>query len=345
MEQLRSDEASQATDIMSAAQINPLFIDEELAIETLGSNFDRLANSMERVESSPVFKKRKVERVCDLGGGTGIIGMWLTKSGKCGFCDIVDHAESPLAIGKIWAERCSLQGIAFTHTSYAALAASAPHDFDFVFVERGIDLGYVPKNSELADASSDESQGLFVTRYRELAGALSSLLRANGVALIGGGLPTPDSLSLLCTALREHGMIIDWKLTSNEDGLLLYVRPQGHVILDSPDDEALAILADTVPPRKVAPAEARSLETIFRQGKTYAEVCSEGEGVKYQCTLVQCAGLACVFQRSSKGPEFATIFSAAKLHIRAEDILADAAKRNITKRFVDERLIPLLDEK
>ena len=32
---------------MSAEQMNPFFIDEELAVETLGSNFDRLANSMD----------------------------------------------------------------------------------------------------------------------------------------------------------------------------------------------------------------------------------------------------------------------------------------------------------
>jgi hypothetical protein len=103
-------------------------------------------------------------------------------------------------------------------------------------------------------------------------------------------------------------------------------------------------LADAVASRKAPPAEARSLEKMFRQGKTFAEISSEGEGVKYKCTLVQCAGLACLFQRSSKGHESATVFSAAKMRIWAKDMLADAAKRNITKRFIDERLVPLLDE-
>jgi hypothetical protein len=32
------------------------------------------------------------------------------------------------------------------------------------------------------------------------------------------------------------------------------------------------------------------------------------------------------------------------MRIWAKDMLADAAKRNITKRFIDERLVPLLDE-
>ncbi len=340
---LPSSEASQPPDMMSAEQINPLFIDEQLAIETLGSNFDRLANSMERVGLSPVFKKGKVERVCDLGGGTGIVGMWLTKNSKCDLCDVVDHAEKPLAVGRIWAESCGFQRITFTNTSYAALTVSGRHDFDFVFAEHGVDLGYIPEDSDQAGRPNGESEIQFVNRYRELVGAFSSLLRGNGVGLIGGGSCTHDSLLLLCAALRERGMIIDWKLSSNEDGLQLYVRPQGQIVLDSPDDEALAILSDAVPPKKVPPAEACSLEKIFRQGKTFAEVCSVEDGVKYRCTLVQCAGLACVFQRSSNGHEVATVLSAAKMHIWARDILTDAGKRSITKQFIDDRLIPLLD--
>jgi hypothetical protein len=271
--------------------------------------------------------------------------MWLTKNGKCGFCEVVDHAENPLAIGRKWAEKLAIPSVGFKHTTYAALTAASSHDFDFVFAEHGVDLGYVPENPDLPYALSDENEALFLRRYSELAGAFSSLLRAGAIGLVGGGTLTPESLSLLCKALRQHQLTIDWKLSSNESGFQLYVRPQGHVVLDSTDDEALAILADAVPARKVLPAEARSLETMFRQGKTFAEVCSEGEGVRYKCSIIQRAGPACVFQRSSKGHEAATLFSAAKMHIWAEDVLKDAAKRNVTKRFIDDRLNPLLETK
>lgn len=345
IEQLPSKDVDQVGDIMNAEEMNPHFIDEEIAIETLGGNFDRLANSMERLESSPVFKKGKLDRICDLGGGTGIIGMWLTKNGKCAFCEVVDHAENPLAVGQKWAERLSIQGLQFKRASYAGFAVAGTHDFDFVFAEHAVDLGYVPQNPDLPDTSGDETESSFLKRYSELAGAFSSSLRSGGVGVIGGGTLTPDSLSLLCKALREQQLTIDWKLSSNERGLQLYIRPKGHVVLNSTEDEALAILADALPARKVPPAEARSLETMFRQGKTFAEVCSEGEGVRYKCSIIQRAGLACVFQRSSIGHEVATLFSAAKMHIWVEDVLRDAAKRNVTKRFIDAQLSPLLDER
>jgi hypothetical protein len=119
--QLPAKEANQGTDIMSVEEMNPLFIDEEIAVETLGGNFDRLANSMERLDVSPIFKKGRLERVCELGGGTGIIGMWLAKNGKCDFCEVVDHADNPLGIGRKWAERFSMQRrVSFKHESYAA---------------------------------------------------------------------------------------------------------------------------------------------------------------------------------------------------------------------------------
>jgi hypothetical protein len=343
--ELPAKEGGQVDDVMGIAEMNPLFVDEEIAVETLRGNFDRLANSMERVESSPVFKKGKLERVCDLGGGTGIIGMWLAKNGKCGFCEVVDHAEKPLAIGRKWAEKCSIQGVEFKHASYAALAAAGSHDFDFVFAEHGVDLGFVPQSPDLPAAPSDENVSSFLKRYLELAGAFSGLLGADAVGLIGGSTLTPESLSLLCKALRQHQLTIDWKLSSNDRGLLLHIRPHGHIVLDSTEDEALAILADALPARKVPPAEARSLEAMFRQGKTFAEVCSEGEGTRYKCSIIQCAGLACVFQRSSKGHEVSTLFSAAKMHVWTEDVFRDAAKRNVTKRFIDDQLSPLLDGK
>jgi hypothetical protein len=69
---------------MSADIINPLFADEATALRTLGSNFDRLAHSMERIAKTKIFSDGKVKRVADLGGGPGIIGLWLVSSGLCG---------------------------------------------------------------------------------------------------------------------------------------------------------------------------------------------------------------------------------------------------------------------
>jgi hypothetical protein len=332
------------SDIMAVQTMDLLFADEKTAIETLSSNFNRLANSMERLETSPVFKKGRLNRVGELGGGSGVLGMWLAFKNLCETCEIFDHAKNPLAIGEKWAAKLSLKSINFRHVSYAELASGASRNFDFVFAEHAVDLGQFSMNPDLTDVVASECDTLFSQRCKELAGAFNRLLLPNGVGLIGGGVPTPASLSLLCAALREQQLAIDWKLSSNEQGFLLYVRPGGYIVIDSPEDEALAILADSLPKRKTSPTEARSLETMFHRGKKYVEVCSEAEGVKYKCSIFQCAGLACLFQRNSKGYEGATVFSAGKMHVWADDVLRDASKRSITSRFIDDHLASILDE-
>ena len=332
------------SDIMSAQTMDLLFADERMAVETLGSNFDRLANSMERLEESPIFKRGRVDRVGELGGGTGILGIWLVYKILCKSCEIYDHAKNPLAIGQKWANSLSLTNVNFHQVSYAELASGASQNFDFVFADHAIDLGCFSMKSELSNVSASQCDSPLFQRYKELAGAFNRLLAPNGVGLIGGGVPTPASLSLLCAALREQQLSIDWRLSSNESGFLLYIRPKGCVVIDSTEDEALAILADSLPKRKITPTEARSLEIMFHRGKKYVEVCSEAEGVKYRCSIFQCAGLACLFQRNSNGYESATVFGAGKMHVWAADVLCDSGKRSVTSKFIDDRLAPMLDE-
>jgi hypothetical protein len=328
---------------MSVEAMNALFTDERIAAETLGSNFDRLANSMERVSKSVVFAKGKLHRVCDLGGGSGIVGMWLAKRQLCDHCEVFDHADKPLAIGRAWAARLGLKNVEFRHINYTEVAKIGSSDFDFVFGEHALELAHMPRDFGVADEPGSESTEAPLGRYVEFAKAIRVLLRPGGVGLIGGGAPTPTSVASLCRALREQQLTIDWRLSSNTDGFLLYVRPDGQIVLASTNDEALAILADSVPPRKVPLPEARSLEVIFGVGTRLVDIRSEDEGVRYRCWIGQRAGLACVFQRSSKGHEAATLFSAAKLHQWATDVLRDAAKRTITSKFVNERLEPTLN--
>jgi hypothetical protein len=265
------------SDIMNAALMDSSFADEEIARELLNDNFDRLANSMDRISKSRIFSKGKLQRIGELGGGTGIIGMWLTINNLCEQCEIFDHAQNPLSIGSKWATNLSLKNVAFHHISYAELAVNGSQNCEFAFAEHGVDLGYIPKHLDWSQNSPAENDFQIFRRYKELAGALKKILLPTGIGLIGGGVPSPASLSLLCTALREQQLFIDWELSSNVSGFLLYVRPQGQIIINSPEDEALAILADAVPSRKIHPAEARSLEIMFRQGTKFAEIYSEAD--------------------------------------------------------------------
>jgi hypothetical protein len=99
-----------------------------------------------------------------------------------------------------------------------------------------------------------------------------------------------------------------------------------------------------VPTRDVSPHEARSLEKIFHEGTKYFEVYSEAEHVIYRCSIFQIAGLACLFRKNSAGDEGAKLFSAGKMHLWAKEALQDAKKRMLTSRYIDERLMSIIDE-
>ena len=326
---------------MPVQTIDLLFSDEPMALETLGSNFDRLANSMDRIANGPAFKgDSSPARTCELGGGTGLISMYLLACGRCGYCEVIDRAAQPLAIGKRWAANLGLDNISFRQASYADLQASGTSDFDFAFAEHAFDLNLNSEN-RLNPLEVPKIPGV-PEEYSQLVQAMHRILKPNGIGLIGSGTATPSALAALCSALRTARLAIDWLVTSNKDGLQLYVRPDGSILIDSTEDEALAILADALSEHKLPPPEARSMQKIFSAGNKYFEVISESQDVKFICAIFQAAGLAYFFQWNSKGYEAGTIFSAANLIAWSKNALRDAAVRKITHTFIDPRLSPLL---
>src|SRR5436190_1582550 len=90
-------------DVMAIELMDALFASEATALITIGSNFDRLANSMDRLAKSPAFAKGKLGRVAEVGGGTGLLGLWLTNNQLCESCEVFDRAKNPLALGAKWA--------------------------------------------------------------------------------------------------------------------------------------------------------------------------------------------------------------------------------------------------
>jgi hypothetical protein len=210
---------SDVFDAMCVEMIDLLFADEQMALETLGNNFDRLAFSMDRIANGPAFSgDSHTVRTCELGGGTGLISMFLLITGKSGFCEVIDRAAQPLAIGKSWAAKLGLANISFRQASYADLQASGTADFDFVFAEHALDFD--PKTEK--DLNPLEPNGLrsiIPPAYSQLAEGMRRLLRPKGIGLVGSGIATPSALASMCCALRQSKLPIDWRLTSNRKGL------------------------------------------------------------------------------------------------------------------------------
>ena len=160
-------EARAGADVMAVEVIDPLFVDEKTATQTLSSNFDRLANSMDRIAKGPVFAKGKLNHVGELGGGCGILGMWLVTNRLCDVCEIIDHAKNPLAIGEKWATSLSLDGLKFCHKTYADLTGGASLQvLTFVFAEHAVSLSYLPEYSDSLEVLGVDGESQIILRYR-----------------------------------------------------------------------------------------------------------------------------------------------------------------------------------
>ena len=336
------DCTSNSFDGMAPDPMNLLFKNETGAQETLGRNFKRLENSMRRLSNAPPFRNGPLGRVAELGGGAGIIGMWIASNNLCESCRIYDHALNPLKIGEKWAITLGLPNVSFQQATYDQIGhSSGTRDCDFVFAEHAIELNSYPDVWDGDDESVRQIHAFFLKRYGELASAISNLLKPGAIALIGHGIATPWALNLLCQALRAQELVINWQYTSNRDGLQIYVRQSGSPVLDSSTDEALALVCDALQERQVPVPEVSSQRSLFAAGTTYLELRFKVGEEKGEIVLKQRAGLAALFERGSSGHEAAKIRSAGRLLELARLGLGVVAKTKdceLSYKFVDPRL-------
>ena len=310
-------------DAMSPSAIDALFTSEELARETLGGNFKRLENSMRRLSKSPVFRGGSLDQVSELGGGTGVLGMWLADCRLCRHCEIYDHAANPLSIGKEWAKKLDLSTVSFHQSSYADIAsAQRARNCDFVFAEHAIELSNYPDIWDENDHDARECHAFFGRRYYELAAAVSALLKPGAVALIGHGIAAPWALELLCNALRSQDLVINWSLTNNGNGFQLYIREGGDLILNSAREEALALVCEMMDMRLLPQPEISSQEEIFGDGNLYLQLRFQAGDEKGEILVKQKAGLAFFLERGSDGHESARLASAGHIACLVEEGLA-----------------------
>jgi hypothetical protein len=331
-----------SVDVMSAQVIDSLFTDEQTALTILGSNLDRVASSIEKISNCKIFKKGKIERVAELGGGAGLICTWLSLNGCAKACDVYDHADNPLKWGQKWANDLKAVDVTFQKNSYAELSTTDVGKYDFVFAEFAVSFDHKVANDTKLDDFLNPEKCPLLEKYRELAGAIKSLTAADGEALVGGGFISPPSAVALCHALRESGLVIDWLQSSYRNGFQLFIKPKGIHLLEAAEDDALALMSDVVEVREFAFQDVLSLEKSFRGNKVYVDVKSENDNHQYRCTVVQAAGLAGLFMLGSNGTRSAKFFSAGRIPELAKNILKDASERRITSQYIEPRLAQII---
>jgi hypothetical protein len=158
--------------------------------------------------------------------------------------------------------------------------------------------------------------------------------------LIGHGLATPWALELLCQALCSHNLSIDWSLTTNRDGLQLYIQNKFNPILNSAREEALALVCDMTEIRSLPPSETASQYAIFADGDSYLELRFHVGEERGEILVKQKAGLVFSIQHGSEGHESASLGSArhiVRLVKQGLDIVTRTKDCIVTHKFLDPR--------
>jgi SAM-dependent methyltransferase len=194
------------------------FVTEEIGKRFLSAEYCRLLGlleSFERVEGYPA----RPQRIADLGGGTGIIGLYLAARDPGCQVAVYDHSPRQVELGRKWAREQHLGNVAYLHTTYQRLAREPKRDDndddnDLVLFFYGLHM-QVPGPGPAADEQAAMK-------------ALARLLSPGGVAVISLTI-NPHRMGYLFEAIRRAGLGVDWRFTR----LLWTTRKGVRPVLDS----------------------------------------------------------------------------------------------------------------
>jgi hypothetical protein len=324
-------------DSMSAALMNVAFRSEPAAVQILSGNADRLASSMRRVKRAMRHVKAGPAEISELGGGAGIISLWLAQINPTRSFHVFDHALEPLRIGKTWAAKVGVRNINFHHLSYGEILAGAFPKMDFAFAEHAVELSF-PERAGNEEATV-EMHDFFRERLHDLAGAIVTLISDSGVSFIGSGIATPWALRVLCAELRNRDLAIDWCRSSNKNGLELIIRPGRCSIFAESHDDALTLLASMGRPRRLKIYEVRPFEALFSDGWEIlsVEIQSPANG-RTSLRILQKGGYLLKIKRFESGNETADLLPAGRLLAEAKRTIKLKGGESFSQLRLDPRL-------
>src|SRR5262249_13628015 len=170
------------------------FVTEDIGKRFLSRDYRRLLGllqSFDRIEGYPAGPRR----VADLGGGTGVVGLYLAARRPASQVVVYDHSPRQLHLGRQWAQEQHLGHVGDVPAGYQQLAGEPEGgDNDLVVFFFGLN-----PNASGPGPNEDEQAAM---------GALARLLSPGGVGVISVAL-TPERAGYLFEALRRAGLGVD----------------------------------------------------------------------------------------------------------------------------------------
>lgn len=195
---------------------NMYFMTPEIACHFLAADLPRLHRVLENLETTDIIPP-SATHVAEIGGGPGIVSLWLAREHPEVAFVVYDYAENPLKVGRQWARLLGVTNVTYREKSYRQLAEEKPEQaFDLVLGLGSLDLNLEPPKGKhglsLEEHTIHDKDAKVVTLH-EFSRACSRLLKPNGFLYFTQG--SFNDLGLLCLfdAFRKHNLGVNWEHT------------------------------------------------------------------------------------------------------------------------------------
>ena len=201
--------------------MNVVFISEKSGIYAINSDIKRIINLL--MDLKEYFEKRRPQKILEVGGGTGIISMWLSKMLPESEFTVVDFSKNAMKLGLLWAEKIGCKKIRFIEMSYSEFLEKEEGNFDLILNNHNFEpiemsgLGY--KGNCFGNIEKFYEKGRIKNEdLLCLAKIVNKFLAPDGVALFTGIWTEPCMMDLL-EALRAGAILPDWRYSHHRGTL------------------------------------------------------------------------------------------------------------------------------
>jgi SAM-dependent methyltransferase len=337
-------------DPMGQTMVDLFFTHPAIAGKFLAADRPRLTQILMTVSDLPGFPGH-IEQAADVGGGPGIVCLWLARRYPEARFTVFDRSDKALSVGRIWARTLGLSNVHYEKASYADLAGSlTPERFDLVLGLGALNLMLSLKDGQphlCADADPSSLAGHeplndFVTACRRL-------LTPDGLLYFSQGSFNDLGLLGLFDALRSRDLGVDWTYShALGDGegaafsltaLHLFARPgRGTVFRDARDDLAVLLYASKMARFSdkivLGHGDFEAWLGLLSDGITLADIRAvQADGRRERFTLYVKSGMLGFFSSHSQGGRSGFIYNAAAYEstvARLRGIVDHYRKQNVT---------------
>jgi len=305
---------------MSPEIANLYFMDEDIGLKFLSADLDRFRMLIQTIETHEAFK-HSPGRIVEIGGGPGIISIWLASRFKTSECVVYDISDNGLNLGRKIASKLKINNIEFRKASYLDLAKMKNTEkADLILGLSSLFLKIMPENPA-GHFSAEIDPFSFASPAREMASdfvkACSNLVSDTGAVYFSQGAFNDLGLLTFFSLLRKYKLGIDWQLTKTSgEGkgagfsfreIHIFAKPNMTSIFKNAREDLRTFLYSgktnkNKTPELIGHADFETYIDLLSEGIKIAEVITRKDNNTFEKFVIFCkSGILGFFSTSSTG--------------------------------------------